>query len=368
MSNTYYIPNEYGWPSTSGQAYIRLKVVQTYDITVNKSTLVVSLQAKGVSVDNQGLYSWGTNSYSYIKVNGTKIYESTVDAVGYNLAPKVNLDNSGTWKDIASNSSSVPSSWNYIVSHNDNGAASVVFGFYGDINYLGSSYYYQHFSGSADSELTSTLNLSENRSFTLSISAGTGSSITVKKGQTTLSDGATVKYGDSLTISFAALTGYQLDSHTVNGQAFTSGNNYTVIGAVNVAAIASVLQYALSIFEGPQTSIVVNRTSSPLEGAATGALTDGATIYYNDVLEITFAASLGFSLSTHTVNESTFESGDDITVTSDIYVAATSNVDCFVEIGNDVNFDQYTIHIGNGTSFDTYQAYIGNGTSWEPYY
>lgn len=47
---------------------------------------------------------------------------------------------------------------------------------------------------------------------------------------------------------------------------------------------------------GTGYTIAVNRTSSPLKGASTGSLNNGATVYYGDVLSITYTASTGYSL------------------------------------------------------------------------
>lgn len=80
--------------------------------------------------------------------------------------------------------------------------------------------------------------------YKLSISAGTGSIITVKKGSTALSNGATISYGDSLTITFGAASGYEIETHTVNGSTFTSGGTHTVKGAVAVVATAKMLGLA----------------------------------------------------------------------------------------------------------------------------
>ena len=74
---------------------------------------------------------------------------------------------------------------------------------------------------------------------TLSISADTGSTISVTRGGTSISAGANLWYGQSLVITFAASTGYQLDSHTVNGSNFNSGGTHTVTGNVAVATTAS---------------------------------------------------------------------------------------------------------------------------------
>lgn len=85
--------------------------------------------------------------------------------------------------------------------------------------------------------------------------------------------------------------------------------------------VASATARSLSISAGEGASVTVNRTSSPW--AATGALT-GGTVYDGDVLTISFSVSTGYSLSTHTVNGSSFTNGGTHTVSGDVTVVATA--------------------------------------------
>ena len=158
--------------------------------------------------------------------------------------------------------------------------------------------------------------------YTLTINQGAGTSISVQKGSTVLANNATVSYGDSLTISITANTGYLLETNTVNGNNFTSGT-YTVTGATVVTATASVLSYTITIPTVDNCSFSVLRTSSPLQGANTGALANNSIIYYNDVISITAEMSPGYGLSALTVNEAPFENGGSITVNDDITISAT---------------------------------------------
>lgn len=66
----------------------------------------------------------------------------------------------------------------------------------------------------------------------LTITQGTGTTVTVTKNDTALVNGATLTAGDVLTIS---CTGGTL---TVNGESFTSGNTHTVAGSVTVVSQA----------------------------------------------------------------------------------------------------------------------------------
>lgn len=68
--------------------------------------------------------------------------------------------------------------------------------------------------------------------------------------------------------------------------------------------------------------ITVSRTSSPNAGASTGTISSGSTVYYGDVLKVTYSAQTGYTISNHGVT--------DITVTrnitaSDIYTNGAVN-------------------------------------------
>ena len=154
------------------------------------------------------------------------------------------------------------------------------------------------------------------RKHTLTITQGTHTTITVKRNGSTITSGTAIYDGDVLTITFGVDTGYNLSTHTVNGSTFTSGNTHTVSGDVKVVSSATAKQYTLSMSQGANTSVVVKR--------GTTTLSSGATVYYGDQLVITFNAATGYSLATHTVNGSTFTSGNTHTVTGNVSVAATA--------------------------------------------
>lgn len=158
--------------------------------------------------------------------------------------------------------------------------------------------------------------------YTLTINQGTGTTISVKKGSTVLNNGATISYGDSLTISISANTGYNLGTHTVNGNNFTSGT-YNVTGAVTVVSTASVKSFIIEIPTINNCTFSVIRTSSPLQSASTGSLSNGNTIYYNDVISITAEASPGYGISTLQVNNTDFENGTSITVTKTVTISVS---------------------------------------------
>lgn len=134
---------------------------------------------------------------------------------------------------------------------------------------------------------------------TLSISAGTGSSITVTRqsspwAATGKLTGGTVYDGDVLKISFAALTGYALGTHTVNGGSFTSGGTHTVSANVTVVSTATLKSYTLTIDADSHAAVTVTR------GGA--ALASGAAIKHFDVLAVTVSARSGYEVSAADIN------------------------------------------------------------------
>ena len=213
------------------------------------------------------------------------------------------------------------------------------------------------------------------KSYTLSISAGTGSTITVnrtsspKQGASTgnLSNGATIYHSDILKISLSANTGYNVGTLTVNGSTFISGNSHTVDNNVAVSSTASVQSYKLSISADKGSTITVNRTSSPKQVAGTGTLSNGATIYYDDVLKITFASTPEYEILVQTVNGSAFTSGGSHTVTGAVTVSTTTRILGIIYIDNGTKFEKYMVFVDNGTSWDQYIPYIDNGTKFVQY-
>ena len=115
-----------------------------------------------------------------------------------------------------------------------------------------------------------------------------------------------------------SLTYNNVDPTTINYK----GTDITVVKYGTTAVWGK--HYSLSISAGSNTTITVNRTSSPNQHASTGNLSNGATIYYGDTLTISYTVSSGYNISTHTVNGTTFTSGTSYTVSSNISVITTA--------------------------------------------
>ncbi len=163
------------------------------------------------------------------------------------------------------------------------------------------------------------------KSYTATWSSGTGYTITVKRTSSpnkgaatgTLSSGVTVYYGDVLSITYTASTGYSIS--TKGSTSITVKGNVT---SSNIYATAAVKSYTATWSTGTGYTITVKRTSSPIKGAATGNLSSGVTVYYGDVLSITYTASTGYSFDTK--GKTSITVSQNIT-SSDIYATASPN-------------------------------------------
>lgn len=206
----------------------------------------------------------------------------------------------------------------------------------------------------------------EYKPYVLTVSTGPGTNLEVTKDGSALSSGATVYTGDVIQVWYNASTGYTNASCSVSSVgSISNGGTFAVSTNHTITTSAEVLSYSLSINAETGSTITVNRTSSPLKGAATGSITVSDPIYYNDVLTITFVALPGYELVTTTVNGSDFTSGNTHTVTDNVTVATTTKQLGLVYIDNGTTLEAYLIYIDNGSFWEQYAPYIDNGSSWE---
>ncbi|MBR3382953.1 MAG: InlB B-repeat-containing protein [Clostridia bacterium] len=116
------------------------------------------------------------------------------------------------------------------------------------------------------------------------------------------------------------------------GTQVTVSNWNTVIGGMDATTLVTngltlyahwtVNPFTVTWSNGTGYTITVKRTSSPYAGASTGNLSSGATVYYGDVLTVTYTPATGYSIATH--------GSTSITVTgnvnsSTIYATASAN-------------------------------------------
>ena len=91
--------------------------------------------------------------------------------------------------------------------------------------------------GNVTATITGTI-----RSYTLSISQTAGISVTVKSGSTTYSNGSSIPYGTSLSISVSLNNGYDFVSFTVNGNSYAVTTTVSASVSGNITVVASARQ------------------------------------------------------------------------------------------------------------------------------
>lgn len=144
--------------------------------------------------------------------------------------------------------------------------------------------------------------------YSLSISAGSNTSVTVTRTSSpnqgastgTLSSGSVIYYGDVLTISYSVSSGYKINTATVNGSTFTSGQQFTVTSAISVVTSAVASASWKTVWTGTKSTTLSSSSStgtlSGLSGLKTGVPTriSGKFLWYEentmwDVMTISFS-------------------------------------------------------------------------------
>ena len=120
-----------------------------------------------------------------------------------------------------------------------------------------------------------------------------------------LSNGATIYYGDELSVTYTQHTAYSLNTR--------GASNITVTGDVNSAhiyATGTVKRYIGYWNQSANFTITVTRTASPYANDTLGVLPHGCALYYGDELSIAYTAKTGYIVKSH--------GPEKITVTKDV--------------------------------------------------
>lgn len=161
--------------------------------------------------------------------------------------------------------------------------------------------------------------------YNVSWNTGTGYTISVSRTSSpyanaatgALSNGAVVYYGDVLSVTYTASTGYSISSKG-STSVMVDGN----VTSSKIYATATVNSYTATWNTGTGYTITVKRTSSPRAGASIGNISSGAKVYYGDILSITYTKQNYYTIKT--------KGATSITVTgnvtsSNIYASAELN-------------------------------------------
>lgn len=84
--------------------------------------------------------------------------------------------------------------------------------------------------------------------------------------------------------------------------------------------------FSLTIQAGANSTVTVNRTSSPNQRANTGAVTSGGIVYYGDTLTITATPASGYKLVSFTINGTEYANGETSAVSQTITVTSAVSV------------------------------------------
>lgn len=211
--------------------------------------------------------------------------------------------------------------------------------------------------------------------YKLSISAGNNSSVSIsrtfsKYGSTgSLSNGANIFSGDVLEITFSGTTGYSA-SGTLNGTQITSGYRHTVSANVAVVITETVLSYSLSIVEAAGVTMTVIRTSSPAKKATIGTISNGETIYYNDVLKVNYSIDEAYN-ATVKLNGTSITNGFSHTVVGDVAIVASATIIVsetgFIFLDTGSAIEKFEIFVDTGSAIEKFERRIDNGTALEDY-
>ncbi len=126
--------------------------------------------------------------------------------------------------------------------------------------------------------------------------------------------------------------------------------------------------FSLTIQAGANSTVAVNRTSSPNQHASTGNITSGGIVYYGDVLTITATPASGYKLTKFTINGTEHANGETSAVSQTITVASAVSVVINTESAvswKTVWTGSKTVHtfrVTTGSFADGSGMYSGSGT------
>ena len=84
--------------------------------------------------------------------------------------------------------------------------------------------------------------------------------------------------------------------------------------------------FSLTIQAGANSTVTVNRTSSPNQHASTGNITSGGIVYYGDTLTITATPASGYKLTKFTINGTEYANSETSAVSQTITVTGAVSI------------------------------------------
>ena len=157
----------------------------------------------------------------------------------------------------------------------------------------------------------------------IDVIATPGSTVTATMGTTVYTDTAAANTG------IVHFTVKKRGTYTITSNATSTQTATLDIEVLNeIYYVTIVGKFTLTLSNATGTTLSANRTSSGLGGGSTGVLTNGAAIYYGDVITFTAgnANSTVYNNPTLKVNNATFTSGGSHTVTGSVTAQTTTSV------------------------------------------
>ena len=190
--------------------------------------------------------------------------------------------------------------------------------------------------------------------YTVSWAEPENGTLTVTTDTGTLQSGATVEAGTSITVTATPDDGYELETLTVGGEAFTSGESYVVEANTEIVA---------TFAEVPPTMYTVSWTADncdiKVETADGTTVDNGGEVAEGTELTITATAADGYELESLTVNGDDFENGTTWTVAGDVTIVATvrgTGLDEAVADGIYYDAASQTLHVGEAQALSVYDV------------
>lgn len=237
--------------------YLEISWYQEYTPGNNYSDIHVSAQIRrsGGAATGGTWFAWSDGG---ISINGTRVIS------WYEKSTSGSFPNSGATKSLGSGTVRVPHTGATTVPLVSTSVS------WDNTTYSSASFFF--------AEKSETLSLyAIPQAHTLTISAGTGATVTVTRtssplgmGTGVLSSGAAIYDGDVLRVTAAVGSGWELSGLTVNGSAISSGGSVTVSG--NVSVVATAKQLGLAYIGGVKYLCYINGVQyKPMVGAADGS-------------------------------------------------------------------------------------------------
>ena len=206
----------------------------------------------------------------------------------------------------------------------------------------------------ANTEIVATFAEVPPTMYTVSWTEPENGTLTVTTDTGTLQSGATVEAGTSITVTATPDEGYELETLTVGGEAFTSGESYVVEANTEIEA---------TFAEVPPTMYTVSWKADNCD--ITVKTAEGTTVENGDEvaegteLTITATAADGYELESLTVNDEAFENGATWTVAGDVTIVATvrgTGIDEAVAEGIYYDAASQTLHVGEAQALSVYDV------------